>query len=68
MLTNLELYGTNDVPPVPKDVCNVRIDLLKEKLLEEGKVHYMNQDNNKLNTLIKGIDFWTKLRDGEETY
>ena len=61
MITNLELYGTDDVPRVPHSVTNPRISLLKERLAELLAVHYMEQDNNTIRKVEEGIVFWTKL-------
>ena len=66
MLTNLELYGTEDVPRVPADVCNERIAMLKNRLEVEASKFFMEQDNNLINTLLKAIKHWQRLRDGEE--
>ena len=68
MITNLELYGTEDVPKVDEKTCNRRIELLNERLKEESSKHYMIQNNNLLNTLTKAIKHWRQLRDGEEEY
>ena len=66
MPTNLELYGTEDVPKVPAEVCNQRLELLKERLEGLLSVHYMKWDNETMNKVQKAIVFWTKMRDGEE--
>jgi len=66
MISNLELYGREDVPKVPETVCNFRIKLLKERLEMLVSVHYMEQNNDLINKVQKAITFWTKLRNGEE--
>jgi len=66
MLTNKELYGTEDVPLVPKEVCNTRLELLKERMAELLSVHYLVQDNSTINEVEKAIKFWTTLRDTQE--
>jgi len=68
MLSNQELYGTDDVPKVPEDVCNERIALLQNRLKEEADKHFMLQSNDMLNKLQSGIKFWQRLRDGEEEH
>ncbi len=65
MLTNLELYG-RDMPPVSATVCNFRIEVLKERLEELMSAHYMNRDNNTIAIVVKGINFWTKLKNGDD--
>jgi len=65
MLTNLELYGTEDVPKVPRGVCDKRIGLLRNRLGDLLSVHFMSHDNNSINEVQKAIKFWQQLRDGE---
>ena len=65
MLTNLELYG-REVPRVPEHVCNFRLTLLKERLEELMSVHFMEQDTQLINSVLKARRFWERLRDGEE--
>ena len=66
MGTNLELYGTTDVPVIPKEVANERLELLKSNLSGLLCVHYMDQDNDLINAVQKAIKHWEQLRDGEE--
>ena len=56
MISNLELYGTNDVPPVPKEVALERIVLLKKHL---KTIDVSNSYTTKL--ILDAIDHWTKL-------
>lgn len=64
MISNLELYGTNYVPTVPKEVADARLALLKNRLEEvmSVKPHW---DSNLVGKILKAQDFWRKLRDGE---
>jgi hypothetical protein len=66
MRNNIELYGTNDVPLVPKEVANERLELLNSNLSGLLEVHYMYQDNDLIREVQKAIRHWTQLRDGEE--
>ena len=66
MISNLELYGREDVPKVPDTVSDFRIKLLKERLAELVAVHYMEQNNDLIGKVQKAIAFWTKLKNGEE--
>ena len=66
MLSNLELYGTEDVPLVPKETCDRRLELLKIHMRKLLSVHYMNQDNQTMNEVDHAIKHWTQLRDGVE--
>jgi hypothetical protein len=65
MLTNLELYGREDVPRIPETVANFRLALLEERLEVLLSVHFMEQDNTLINEVMKAKAFWTALRDGE---
>lgn len=65
MLTDMELYG-KVMTPVPEEVCDERINTLKERLEKLMSVHYMSRDNSTVNIVVKGIEFWTKLKNGEE--
>jgi len=66
MRTNIELYGTTDVPCIPVEICNERLELLNSNLGSLLEVHFMHQDNNLINAVQKAIKHWTQLRDGEE--
>jgi len=66
MRTNRELYGTDDVPVIPKEVANERLELLKSNLSGLIEIHYMEQDNDLICAVQRAIGHWTKLRDGEE--
>ena len=66
MRTNLELYGTTDVPLIPIHIANERLELLKSNLSGLLAVHFMSQDNDLINAVQKAIKHWTQLRDGEE--
>jgi hypothetical protein len=66
MLTNLELYGTEDVPPVPKEVANERIILLKENLIKQLKLPTEEQSSHTQTKIVEGIKFWRKLSDQED--
>jgi len=65
MISNMELYGTNDVPRVPAAICNERLELLETRLEALTSVHFMYHNNNLINRVLKAKRHWTKLRDGE---
>ena len=65
MISNLKLYGTNDVPRVPKFVANTRLRLLNERLGNLMKVGFMQRDNHTINKILEAQKHWTRLRDGE---
>jgi len=66
MLTNLKLYGTEDVPKIPKEIVDVRLELLNKHLDKLLSVHFMEQDNNTISEVLKAKAHWAKLRDGED--
>ena len=68
MISNKELYDTENVPQVPVEICDKRIEILKEHMAKLLNVHYMHQDNNTINEVEKAIKFWTKFKNGEEEY
>jgi len=67
MITNLELYGTDNVPPVPKEVADKRIEMLKANLATDVRKHYSEQDNHIQSEILKAIRFWQRLSNQEET-
>lgn len=65
MRTNMYLYNTEDVTPIPKEVADERIKLLithRDELLKVPRAHraYMQ-----LNAVLLAISFWEKLSRGE---
>ncbi len=65
MLSNYELYGTDDVPQIPKEIANERIELLNIHLDKLLAVHYLKQDQVLINNVLDAKKHWAKLRDGE---
>ncbi len=65
MTTNMELYGREDIPPIPAHVADFRIAILKERLEELTKPHWMEQNTHLINKVLKAIEFWTQLKNGE---
>jgi len=62
MISNLELYRTDDVPRINKNDCNKRIALLKA---HKAKVYDKPDSNYTLLKIEEGIKFWSRMRDGE---
>ena len=65
MKSNSYLYGTDDVPPIPVEVCDERIELLmahRDKLQSVKREHraYMQ-----LNAVVSAISFWDSLKKGK---
>lgn len=65
MLTNMELYGTEFVPKVPKGVCNIRLELLEVHLQKLMSGNFWTWNNRSINQILAAKRHWTKLRDGE---
>ena len=65
MKSNTYLYNQEGVPAVPTDICNARIDLLQVHLAELLSVHWMEQDNQRINDVQAAQKFWRNLRDGD---
>jgi len=59
--SNQYLYGTDDVPPIPKEVINARVALLKghlNKLLEEPYAI----GTTRVKDVSDAINFWEMLK------
>ena len=67
MLTNLELYGTENVPPVPKKVADDRIALLQRHLKGGMDKQPLEQKSYTQFKIIEAIRFWRKLSNQEDT-
>ncbi len=61
MISNLELYGTEKVPPIPKEIALGRIELLKANL-ETIDI----ADSGKTKLVVDAIKFWQRLGALEE--
>ena len=61
MITNLELYGTEVVPPIPREVAEARIKLLQVHLKEVdiGNCYLTKK-------ITDAIKFWSRLAGLEE--
>ncbi len=67
MKTNEELYGVGVVvPPIPTEHADIRIKLLNDNLKKLLKVGFMKQDNDAIREVQTAINFWKKLKEGEE--
>lgn len=62
MISNLELYGTDNVPRINKNDCNKRIELLKA---HKAEVYDKPDSNYTLLKIEEAIKFWSRMRDGE---
>ena len=58
MLTNQYLYNSDEVPVIPAEVVMRRIELLQENLRELLEVNYRIRDNERVQTVVKAIEFW----------
>ncbi len=65
MRTNLEVYGTVNITPIPKEICNERISILERKLEELMLCHWTNQDTKEIKQTGIDLEFWKRMRDEE---
>jgi len=66
MLSNMELYGTEDVPPIPIEIALERQLLLRRHLKAEVAKPLKEQNNHIQNEILKAIKFWGRLAGVEE--
>lgn len=67
MLTNIELYGTDHIPPIRKSDADVRIEMLELNLEREMSKPMMEQNNYKQSCILKAIRFWKRMSNQEDT-
>ena len=63
MVTNMWLYGTEDVPSIPEDVVAERLELLQHQLFLLNNEDYNLRDLEKRNAVIKAISFWENINE-----
>lgn len=63
MKTNTYLYGDVEVPKIPQNIIDTRVELLKVELNKELDKSYMNRDMTRLTDIANAIEFWEKLND-----
>ena len=62
MKDNNYLYGEDvEVPEIPNEVVMRRIELLKDNLAELLDHSYYTRDGQRVNDVLKAIDFWEKI-------
>jgi len=66
MITNKTLYGTDDVPPIPKDIAQKRIDLLYSNLRREVNKPFKEQNAYLQAQILKAMGFWKKMANMED--
>jgi 3-dehydroquinate dehydratase len=60
--SNEYLYGEGvEVPPIPKDVIEARLDVLNKHLKKLLEVNQLKRDGSRCNAVIKAIKFWTDI-------
>jgi len=55
------LYGTEEVPMIPKEIIEKRINILNRNLEKLLKVSYMKREQERINKILKAINFWKDL-------
>jgi len=56
------LYGTEDVPKIPQDVIDGRLDLLNINLRILLTDSYLVRDRVRVNKILKAMTFWKRLK------
>ena len=57
------LYGTKDIEHIPEEFIEYRIRKLDEHLKKLLNVHYLDRDTNRINKVLKAINFWKNIKD-----
>jgi len=57
------IYGTNEVPEIPKEVIDARLVLLQEHLQKLLNIHYSKRDTARIARVFKAIKFWETIND-----
>ncbi len=63
MKTNNWLYGTEDVPSIPQDIIDKRLDLLNDRLRKLNELNYKVRNNELRHEVIRAIQFWQEIND-----
>jgi hypothetical protein len=66
MIRNKELYGTDDVPPIPKEIADERMVLLQANLEREVDKPFSEHNPSLQLEIMKAIRFWKKLSRQED--
>jgi len=64
-MTDKYLYDTDDVPKIPDDVIDARLNLLRMHLKKLLEPHFMEQDVYKIADVHRAVAFWEKRKDKE---
>lgn len=59
---NQYLYGTDEVPEIPKCILERRLELIELNLTKVLDVPMSERDNEKMNYLIKAREFWQEMK------
>jgi len=57
------LYGGVTPEPIKDEIINNRVNLLNNNLSELLKVHYTVRDDQRINDVLKAINFWKLIND-----
>lgn len=66
MKSNFYLYCTNNVPDIPQDIIDKRIELLEIHLAKLLTENWLTRDGERVNAVCRAIEFWKNInkRDG----
>ena len=64
MKKNEYLYGDVEVPPIPQEIVDERIELLSGYLAELLDQSFHTRDTQRCTDIFKAITFWEKINSG----
>ncbi len=63
---NQYLYGEDaEIEPIPNELLVRRLEALNDNLRELLTKHYFDREEMRINAVIKAIDFWENINNGE---
>jgi len=58
---NLYLYGKEEVPEIPEEIIQQRINILQLNLKDILNISWEKRDDERANKIIKAIEFWENI-------
>ena len=58
------LYGSENVPKIPQDVIDSRIDMLDANLTKLLEVLNETRDSERITKVLNAISFWASINKG----
>ncbi len=64
--SNQYLYGEDvEIEPIPNELLVRRLEALNDNLRELLTKHYFDREEMRINAVVKAIDFWENINNGE---